>query len=379
MVTENSEVAKPNSLGKVLSIIEELARESEGHNYIYRGENREYPKVSSTLYRRYEGIDVAGFDIEVAQMEILKQAMSYTRYTGEVDDLDILSQIQHNGGATNLIDFTTDVLIALFFACDGESEKQGRVILLADNGEGYQVLEPRNPVHRVIAQKSVFVRPDKGFVEPDAVVSIANHLKPSVLGYLRERHGIFTETIYNDLYGFILHQKTHQSAYVEFYTGLTLGQKGQHRQAIAHYTESIRLNSQSPATYNNRGIAYYMIGEYDRALEDYQTSLTLDPEDPAPYSNIALVHIQLCNYRQAVQYCNRVIDLDPDDAIAYANRGEAWLHLSEWDNARADLATARDKGAAIIAWFRLDYESVADFEQRNGITIPPDIADMLGG
>ena len=44
-------------------------------------------------------------------------------------DFEILTEIQHYGGKTNLIDFTTDYFIALFFACDGHHDKEGRVIL----------------------------------------------------------------------------------------------------------------------------------------------------------------------------------------------------------------------------------------------------------
>ena len=36
-------------------------------------------------------------------------------------------------------------------------------------------------------------------------------------------------------------------------------------------------------------------------------------------------------------------------------------------------------GVDIVASFRNDYEDVADFEQRNRIAVPPDIAEMLGG
>ena len=44
--------------------------------------------------------------------------------------LKFLTELQHYGGHTNLIDFTTDNHIALFFACDGSPDKDGRIILL---------------------------------------------------------------------------------------------------------------------------------------------------------------------------------------------------------------------------------------------------------
>ena len=38
-----------------------------------------------------------------------------------------------------------------------------------------------------------------------------------MLNHLRKYHGIFTETVYDDLHGFIRNQGVHQSAYLELY------------------------------------------------------------------------------------------------------------------------------------------------------------------
>ncbi len=40
----------------------------------------------------------------------------------------MLVEMQHFGGKTNLIDFTTDYRVALFFACDGAHGECGRVV-----------------------------------------------------------------------------------------------------------------------------------------------------------------------------------------------------------------------------------------------------------
>ena len=81
--------------------------------------------------------------------------------------------------------------------------------------------KPQNPRNRIIAQKSVFVRPLTGFVEPDDVIVIPAHLKQPILNYLDKHHGISDETIYNDLHGIIRKQDMHQIAYIEFYVGST--------------------------------------------------------------------------------------------------------------------------------------------------------------
>ena len=366
------------NLNAVLAKVGELAHRAAGGSYIYRGEPKPYPRVSSGLYRLYEDIQASDFDIEFVQREILGQARGYTRYTGETDDLEILSQIQHNGGETNLIDFTTDFLIALFFACDGEPGESGRIILLAERGEGYQVLEPSNPVHRVVAQKSVFVRPAQGFIEPDAVVSISSQLKSSILDYLREYHDIRTETIYNDLHGFIRHRGIHRSAYIEFYKGESESNQENYRQAIVHYNDALELNPQLVPAYTNRGVAYQNIGDYENAIRDYQATLELNPAHPGAYNNLGVVNFIRGDYENAIHNYNLALNLRLSH-MTYNNRGEAWLHLGEWDSARADLIAARNMGGDIVASFRNDYASVADFEQCTGLTVPGDITELLGG
>ena len=90
---------------------------------------------------------------------------------------------------------------------------------------------------------------------------------------MRKFHGISTETIYNDLHGFIINQDIHQSAYTEFYAGLTCSNKGDHDEAICHYTRAIELKPDDAEAYNNRGVVYGMRkAMFDRAIEDYRQS-----------------------------------------------------------------------------------------------------------
>ncbi len=71
--------------------------------------------------------------------------------------MEILTEIQHFGGATNLIDFTDDYLIALFFASVKGDGKDGRVVLHWPETD--TLVRPKQTINRVVFQKSVFVRP----------------------------------------------------------------------------------------------------------------------------------------------------------------------------------------------------------------------------
>ena len=209
-------------LNRILEIIGRIAETTADGDFIYRGEPQHYEKVSSSLWRECQKeIGTEEFDIEAIQKQMLEVAKDYTH---EKDEFEILTELQHYGGHTNLIDFTTDNHIALFFACDSSHDKDGRILLLEKIEEiKDQIESPRNPQNRIIAQKSVFVRPPKGFLEPRQydVINIPKLLKEPILDHLQKHHGISTQTVYNDLHGFIRNQSTHQETYMEAYKGGT--------------------------------------------------------------------------------------------------------------------------------------------------------------
>ena len=203
---------------------------------------------------------------------------------------EILTEIQHYGGKTNLIDFTADYLIALFFACEGSYEKDGRVILQKTEEIQDRIHHPRNPRHRVIAQKSVFVRPLKGFIEPheDDIVTIPGELKKCILEHLRKHHSISKETIYNDLHGFIRHQDLHGDAYTQFYRGIAYQKRGneattpkerkeEYEKSIEHFTQAIKWEPSFFEAYHNRGISYCEQEKWCLAIKDLNESIRLHP------------------------------------------------------------------------------------------------------
>ncbi len=205
-------------LNRILEIIGRIAETTADGDYIYRGEPEHFEKVSSSLWRKCrEEIGTEEFDIEAIQARMLELAKGYTH---EEDDFEILTELQHYGGHTNLIDFTTDNHIALFFACASSLGKPGRIILLERTEEIKDYIKsPRNPQNRIIAQKSVFVRPLNGYLDPKQynVIDIPGSLKEPILDHLQKQHGISTRDVYNDLHGFIRDQSSHQKTAIEIY------------------------------------------------------------------------------------------------------------------------------------------------------------------
>jgi len=360
----------------VQDIISEIEQKSKGGGYIYRGERKcyeghpYYGKVSSNLWREY-GIEDEQFDIELVQEEMLAAAKKHTgdlpqdfhldvtalpnlinvmtELTEEARDFEILTEIQHYGGKTNLIDFTTDYFIALFFACDGRYDEDGRIILQKTNNISGMIRHPRNPRHRVIVQKSVFIRPPRGFIEPNEndIVTIPANLKQQLLQHLRDYHGIFTEVIYNDIHGFIRNQNAHGDAYTHFHRGFACQNRAdevptrkekqrQYEEAINHYTEAIKSKPNLGEAYNNRGNAYYEKEELDKAISDYDTAIKLNPDDAEAYNNRGNAYQAKGDFDQAITDHTQAIQLNPDYAEAHNNRGVVHGRKGNFDQAITD-------------------------------------------
>ena len=147
--------------------------------------------------------------------------------------------------------------------------------------------------------------------------------------------------------------------------------------AITDYTKATELNPNLREVYNNRGLVHGNTGHPDRAIKDFTRAIEPDSNYTGAYYNRGVAYYKKGNFERAIEDFDKAIQLKPDYAMAYCNRGEAWLHLGEWEKAKADLAAAKNIGMDIIASFHNDYASVPDFERKNGVKLPADLAEML--
>ena len=332
---------------EIMGIINEIAEKSSDSSYIYRGEPKCYPKVSSSLWRLLEkdkGINMIKPDIKGVRKMFLQDARRYVRDV-DIDDFELEAQLQHNGAKTSLIDFTTDYFIALFFACYGEPAKDGRVILLKqDETTKNWIKKPNTPENRVIAQKSIFVQPPEGFIEQgkyDKPIKIRKDLKQPMLGYLRKHHGISPQSIYNDLHGYIKHQERHYEAYNNLREGVYhqvqgdfTGSEDKYDAAIRYYNEAIELDPASAMLYYERGVSYGKKEDYQRAVEDLTKAIELDPDFILSYTERGFNRIRTGDYDGAISDYNWAIEHDDlNKARAYCDLGDAYHRKGDFDTA----------------------------------------------
>ena len=277
---------------------------------------------------------------------MLHEAKNYSR---EAIETEVLPHLQHFGGNTNLIDFTTDYLIALFFACDGAIDDDGRLIFL-DKRKATEVhcefQHPVTPQNRVLAQKSVFVKSPTGYIDidPDCVITIPAYLKTPMLKYLRKHHAISLETIYNDLHGFIRVQQLHQNAYAAFARGIRCYHQRDFETAIAHYTEALRRHPQFAKAYLNLGVIYEDQDDYSSAIRCYDHAIVINPDFDLAHFNRGLVHNKLGKYDQAIRDLGEAIRSNPNLSDAHFNRALALLHMHNWSQCKSRLNYRKGHG-----------------------------------
>lgn len=371
--------------------IQEIIDKCGEGKYIFRGEKECYDRVSSNLYRYHRKLyETRGhtldnrFPVSKLEKAIVDRAKRHIRL--DAPNIEVLTQLQHYGGKTTLIDFTQNVYIALFFACNGSFDNDGRIILLDTSGIPKQtdidyekenedtIVRPTSKNPRVVFQGSVFLHATNGYIETDKyeTLKIEKGFKKEFLNYLRQYCGIESESIYNDIQGFIENQKNYLEAEAEFYLGVADHGKDLFSKALEHYNEAIRLKPQFTEAYYNRAVANTALKKLEEAIEDYDQAIELRPEFVKAYVNRGNMKTQLGKSEEAVEDFDRALKLSSEHAEAYTNRGYTKTLMGRMEEAiqdynqaielKPDNETYTNRGSAKVA---LGYpeEGIKDFDK----------------
>ncbi len=341
----------------VKKIIDKIKNVVSDQKCIFRGEPRMYrPPCSSQLYRQLEPVKDDKL-IHEEQDKYVKWTKRYMRDTH--NDIDRLTELQHFGGITNFIDFTQDYLIALFFACEGNLGKHGRLIIknkddytevssYADIQKSFEksmsiILHPLPTNNRVVRQASIFVTAQKGYIElirkGKDWIQINKDDKIHVLIYLEKYHNITYNTVFDDLYGYIEQQKRTKMFERFFYQGVRFYEQQKYDEAIGYFDITTKLSPKFAPVYFYRGLAYYQqeaYPEYPKAIADWTKAIKFEPKHVNAYYNRGVAYAIQGNTDNAIADFTKVIELDPKKTEAYYNRGIAYREQKEFDKAIAD-------------------------------------------
>lgn len=240
------------------------------------------------------------------------------RYS-KMTDLEVLSDLQHNGGATCLVDFSKNILTSLWFACNGDLNDDGYLIcynttedIIVNNSltkltpkdincpiqelllKTYRLIdvcsvvnnrfclwEPMSINNRISRQDSVFIFGIEQFKISNMsnntvlLIQIPKKLKVIICELLENRFGINSATIYNDYVGYAVSNDKRNILYREQCNRYDLHYpKGFEALVHGNYKEALELLNSIPKNqeltierqielsfsraicYKNRGLGY---------------------------------------------------------------------------------------------------------------------------
>ena len=383
----------------------------EGGLLIFRGLADATWEVSASAYRRIKTSQdeaPSPFVFQNSMKQLLNNASlrGFREHQGKsLSDLELLASLQHNGAATCLIDFTNNSLVALWFACQENTESTGKVVAMpTDKIEhfstvSYQDLkksideflykdklwkwEPSHLSNRIVAQQSIFVF-GQGKIDTEhyeeVIIEGANKLE--IRNELQEKFGISEQHLFSDFTGFALsnaHDKPYTGYTADDYlnSGMEFHQRGDLKKAIDDYDQAIECNPRFFKAYNNRGVARDDRGDHKRAIADYDKAIEINPQADGVYSNRGNAKRKTGDYQGAIVDYDKAVEINPQYAEAYYNRGVAKNELGNHQGAIVDY----DKAVEINPQYAHAYNNrgiakralgdhhgaIADFDKAIGI------------
>jgi tetratricopeptide (TPR) repeat protein len=114
--------------------------------------------------------------------------------------------------------------------------------------------------------------------------------------------------------------------------------KGEFDKAVADLSEAITFRRQDGRLYFQRGGVHQAAGDLDAAIEDFTAAIRLDPRDPAHYyQQRGEAWAAKRHYSRAIDDFDEAIRQDPEDTISRDKRRDVWNLIGRFDKSLEDL------------------------------------------
>ena len=396
-MNEQNQIELNTELDRILKIIREIAEKSADNDYIYRGEAKQYAEARSGLYRAYVKGKVGNPDVMGSQRSILDKIEEYLPEMKKKSPSEILAHLQHYGAKTNLIDFTTNYLVALYFACEKAFGVDGQVLMIEKESEKYEVIDAPKTIPRAESQKSIFVQSTNGFIIATRTVNIPYYLKQSIIIYLKKYHNINEGHIYNDIHGFIKSADT-AAHHLEIHKGkqmkemweelrwrasraentpaeqemLDIIEPAAFDKVVYHYETAVSLESKCLEAYIGLCEIYALKRDYDSCLEHYNKAIKLYPHNAELYSYRGKIYYYKGDLDRAVKEYNKAIERWAFNAYFYYERCAIFMKQEKWERVKADITHLRD-----LLKEKVLLKQLEKYAKKEGIKLPENIKKML--
>ncbi len=354
-------IIKISSLNGYLEKINEVySKEELLGDFIYRGQSNESWAVDCCAKRRLKKTNVT-FDeiLEYQETQLISRIRQQGRERVEghkLDELDILAMVQHYGGATMMIDFTRRSLLALWFACEPNNNKDGAVYICnIEDRNKFEKLGPEDaskPIHFLKSKEKKLDLVNYNTREESINKEVAPHCKycidsvdkDSTIGtiklYYWEPHEIIQRIKSQDsvfifgmpeipkdyLYKFTIKSKNKktirkQLKYLENISEITLFDDLYGFSSANNQYKDI--DDIDPEELYEQGKEYLNTKQFKQAIKMFNKVLSYKKDDPYLLANMGWAKIQIQDFGGAIQDYDKAIELKSNESSWFENRSMA--------------------------------------------------------
>jgi len=159
--------------------------------------------------------------------------------------------------------------------------------------------------------------------------------------------------------------------------GITLFQKGQVDQAMAHFQKALEINPNYDLAHNSLGNVFLQKRQLDEAIAQFQKALEINPKYFEVHSNLGNAFLQKGQVDEAMAQFQKALEINPNYDLAHYNLGNALFQKGEVDEAIEQYQKALEinpnldevhynLGNALVQKGRLD-EAIGQYQKALGI------------
>jgi tetratricopeptide (TPR) repeat protein len=139
-----------------------------------------------------------------------------------------------------------------------------------------------------------------------------------------------------------VHRAVSESASGYGERGTTYPDVGRVTEAIADFTEAIRIEPKNTYAFSERGATYRDMGKVSEAIADFTEAISIDPKDVYAYGRRGTIYRGLGRVTEAIADFTEVIRIKPKEAYGYIRRGTTYREMGKLKAAIEDYSVALD-------------------------------------
>lgn len=146
---------KIESVSDLIDVAEKMPSDDHVGGWFYRGQADESWGLEPKAHRYPHNLD-GSFEFEFEFNMWLKNAQKFPEMKFN-NDLEAMAIAQHHGFATKLLDWSSNILTAAFFACSSDFEKDGKICAYFPTQYAYlkkDEIVPHGKLERVVGYQS---------------------------------------------------------------------------------------------------------------------------------------------------------------------------------------------------------------------------------